>query len=130
MRVAAMTTRYAMTTHSADPPIGAPNVPAIDGKAMFTIEPSSVAGRKMMAVSVAEVSGTLRLGQAAPLFDLPIGTTGGLNIEYDVVRDRRFLFNIPVENQAPKAIVTLNWKAGLKKWARRIATTVGRRTLP
>ena len=35
--------------------------------------------------------------------------------DYDVSRDGRFLFNVPVASQTPTALVTLNWKAGLKK---------------
>jgi hypothetical protein len=36
--------------------------------------------------------------------------------EYDVSRDGRFLVNVPVASPTPTALVTLNWKAGLKKW--------------
>ena len=51
-------------------------------------------------------------------FDLPSGQSIALAgyAEYDVSRDGRFLVNVPVASPTPTALVTLNWKAGLKKW--------------
>jgi Tol biopolymer transport system component len=67
------------------------------------------AAGKLMAVPVSMNAGTPATGQATTLFALP-------NVsDYDVSPDGRFLFAVPVENQTPTAIVTLNWKAGLKK---------------
>jgi eukaryotic-like serine/threonine-protein kinase len=78
-----------------------------DGKELFY-----QAGRKLMLVDVSVTAGAVTIGQPKALFDLPLGSSAGLNVEYDVSRDGRFLFNVPVERQAPRAIVTLNWNAG------------------
>ena len=75
-----------------------------DGRELFY-----VAGAKLMAVPVSTASGDPKIGQPTALFDLP-GQS-----DFDVSADGRFLFAVPVANQAPAAIVTLNWKAGLKK---------------
>ncbi len=52
------------------------------------------------------------------LFDLPSGQSIALAgyAEYDVSRDGRSLVNVPVASPRPTALVTLNWKAGPKKW--------------
>jgi hypothetical protein len=75
-----------------------------DGRELFY-----VAGAKLMAVPVSTASGDPKIGQPTALFDLP-GQS-----DFDVSADGRFLFAVPVANQAPAAIVTLNWKAGLNK---------------
>jgi hypothetical protein len=62
-----------------------------------------------MAVPVSTTNGDPSIGQPTALFDLP-GQP-----DFDVSADGRFLFAVPVPNQAPAAVVTLNWKAGLKK---------------
>ena len=64
------------------------------------------------------VAGRLDIGQPITLFDLPSGQSIALAgyAEYDVSRDGRFLVNVPVASPTPTALVTLNWKAGLKKW--------------
>jgi len=49
------------------------------------------------------------IGQPTALFDLP-GER-----DFDVSADGRFLFAVPGANQVAPAVVTLNWKAGLKK---------------
>jgi hypothetical protein len=81
-----------------------------DGRELFY-----QAGRKLMAVDIAVVADGLSLGQPKALFDLPLGSGTGLTVDYDVAPDGRFLFNVPVERQTPRAIVTLNWKTGLRK---------------
>ncbi len=90
-----------------------------DGRELFF-----KSGGKLMAVAVSTATGAPTIGQAVTLFPLPpqpnisanrlFGVIGG-DAEYDVAPDGRFLFNVPVENQAPTAIVTLNWKAEPKK---------------
>ncbi len=75
-----------------------------DGRELFY-----VAGARLMAVPVSTTSGDPSIGQPTALFDLP-GQP-----DFDVSADGRFLFAVPVANQAPEAVVTLNWKAGLKK---------------
>jgi Tol biopolymer transport system component/tRNA A-37 threonylcarbamoyl transferase component Bud32 len=77
-----------------------------DGKELFY-----QAGRKLLAVPVSVTAGAVTVGTPKVLFDLPLGSSTGLTVEYDVSQDGRFLFNVPVERQAPKAVVTLNWKA-------------------
>jgi len=72
------------------------------------------AGRKLIAVSTNAAAGRFD-GKSTPVFDVPNGTTGGVSVEYDVTRDGRFLFNVTVERQTPKAVVTLNWKAEARK---------------
>ncbi len=53
---------------------------------------------------------------AAALFALPTQSIVIFpDAEYDVAPDGRFLFNVPVEKTSPTAVVTLNWKAGIKK---------------
>jgi eukaryotic-like serine/threonine-protein kinase len=98
-------TKHPITNTGGDWPVW-----SHDGRELFY-----QAGRKLLAVSVSEAAGGLNIGPARVLFDLPLGTSTSPVLEYDVSRDGRFLFNVPVENQSPKAIVTLNWKAGLKK---------------
>jgi Tol biopolymer transport system component len=71
------------------------------------------AGGKLMAVSVSTTAGTPTFGEATTLFTLPVNRQGFT--DYDVSPDGRFLFAVPVEDQTPTALVTLNWKAGLKK---------------
>jgi hypothetical protein len=73
------------------------------------------ANGKLMAVAISTASGKVAVGQPAALFDLPPAPLRALTAEYDVARNGQFLFNVAVGNQAPTAIVTLNWKAGLKK---------------
>ena len=75
-----------------------------DGRELFY-----VAGARLMAVPVSTTSRDPGIGQPTALFDLPGAR------EFDVSADGRFLFAVPVANQAPAAVVTLNWKAGLKK---------------
>ena len=68
-------------------------------------------GGKMMAVAVKNTA-TLELGPPTPLFSVRIG----VNSNFDVSKDGRFL--IPVENEesALRTItVILNWQAGLRK---------------
>ena len=72
------------------------------------------ANRKLMAVPVAIVSGAPRVGKSVPLFDLPVGPAV-LNVDYDVTRDGRFLFNLPVSSESPRAVITLNWKSDVRK---------------
>jgi Tol biopolymer transport system component/tRNA A-37 threonylcarbamoyl transferase component Bud32 len=73
------------------------------------------ANGKLMAVTIASADGKVSVGQPVALFDLPPAPLRSLTSEYDVARNGQFLFNVAVENQAPSAIVTLNWKAELKK---------------
>jgi hypothetical protein len=75
-----------------------------DGRELFY-----VAGARLMAVPVSTTSRVPGIGLPTALFDLPGAR------EFDVSADGRFLFAVPVANQAPAAVVTLNWKAGLKK---------------
>jgi Tol biopolymer transport system component len=96
-------TKFQITTGGGDAPVW-----SRDGREIFYH-----AGGKLMAVSVSMTAGTPTIGQATTLFNLPVNLQG--SNDYDVSPDGRFLFAVPVENQTPTALVTLNWKAGLKK---------------
>ena len=82
-----------------------------DGRELFY-----QAGGKLRAVPISTVAGRLDIRQTITLFDLPLAQSIAFGAaEYDVSRDGRFLFNVPVASQTPTALVTLNWKAGLQK---------------
>ena len=75
-----------------------------DGKELYY-----QAGGKLLVVQINGETGTPS-GPAVALFDLPVGTSARLNVAYDVARNGRFLFNVPVDSERPRALVTLNWK--------------------
>ena len=92
-------TKFQITEGGGDAPVW-----SRDGRELFY-----VAGARVMAVPVSMTNGHPSIGQPTALFDLP-GQP-----DFDVSADGRFLFAVPIANQAPAAVVTLNWKAGLKK---------------
>jgi hypothetical protein len=74
-----------------------------------------------MALSVGGTT-TLEIGTPVPLFSARLlgGPTmvTGFRAQYDVSADgKRFLLNVPVEEEAssPAITVVLNWTAGLRK---------------
>jgi hypothetical protein len=94
-------TKVQITTEGGNMPVW-----SRDGREIFY----QAAGR-LLAVPVSISSGTPSTGPATALFTLPSAT------DYDVSPDGRFLFAVPVDrdSQTPAAILTLNWKSGLKR---------------
>ncbi|HEX8294012.1 MAG TPA: protein kinase [Pyrinomonadaceae bacterium] len=83
-----------------------------DGRELFYLS----ADRKLMAVEVGGSADTFEAGVPAALFETRVASITGAPL-YDVSADgRRFLVNVPVEENAPAPVtVVLNWTADLKR---------------
>jgi dipeptidyl aminopeptidase/acylaminoacyl peptidase len=84
-----------------------------DGKELFYIGPDL----SLMAVPIATVGTSLRVGTPIRLFQTGISThTGGLGRDYNVAADGRFLINVSTTDLSAAPItVVLSWDAALKK---------------
>ena len=83
-----------------------------DGRELFYLS----ADRKLMAVEVGGSADTFEAGVPEPLFETRVDSITGAPL-YDVSADgRRFLVNVPVEENAPAPVtVVLDWTADLKR---------------
>jgi eukaryotic-like serine/threonine-protein kinase len=82
-----------------------------DGKELFYIAPDST----LMAVSIKATASSMQLGVPTTLFKADVLGRGNRQ-NYNVAANGRFLFNIPVTEQASAPItVILNWASNLKK---------------
>jgi hypothetical protein len=97
-------TKFQITNGGADQPLW-----SRDGTRLFY-----QAGRKVIAVAVTGTAERPGFGRPETLFDLPVGAGRALNAEYDVAKDGRFLFNVPVDSQSTKAIVALHWRPDVR----------------
>src|SRR5262249_29190418 len=84
-----------------------------DGSEIFFL----AAGQMLTAVAITDTA-SLGIGQAVPLFRVPIivqgSEAGGLPMAYDVTADgQRFLIDLEPENPPPPMTVVLNWRGAL-----------------
>jgi len=86
-----------------------------DGTELFYISE----GRTLMAVPVklgSSASEPLQVGQAKPLFSVPVVDTFIVERSYEVSSDgQRFLLRALASGAAPSLMVVLNWQAQLNK---------------